>query len=262
MIPIVVVSTAFNAERYAYRCVASVRNQEEACHHIYVNDASTDGTVDQVLKAAELVPRNPATKFSLIARDKPRSMIQNLIDIIHSLAPETIVVSLDGDDWLWSADALSHVREAHAAGAWVTFGQFIHATGEPGWAAPYDLSRPFRQQPWTATHLKTYRAGLFQQIRISDFLVPAYWEEGQFIGDPIYPNDTKAWIQYAVDIAVMMPLLEMAGERHEFIPKVLMCYQNNNPTSRALTGEREAELAEARRILAMKPYERLERAPW
>jgi len=260
---LVVVGTAKNAEQFAFCSVISVRNQSEACHHIYVDDHSTDETFEAARAGFLREPRNSQSTFQLTRNPKEKGHIRNLIDTIHSLNPSDIVVWLDGDDWLWSSNSLSYVRAAYESpDTWLTFGQFVHSDGTPGWARDvYRGTDKPRERGFLATHLKTFRAGLFQQIRISDFLMPAYWgPEDVAAGSVIYPAETEAWMNLALDIAIMMPMLEMAGERYQFIDRILMCYENNPTAQRH--DKREAELAEAKRVLAMKPYSRLERAPW
>lgn len=260
--PIYVVSTAYNAAPYVARCVRSVRNQTLPCTHIYISDNSTDDTALQAANEMFLPGRageGYQSRLTVNGLDQQKGCIRNLVDTIWGLPKNAIVVWLDGDDWLWRSDALEYVLDAYTDGAWVTFGQFIHATGEPGWARAYK-GTDFRAQGFYATHLKTFRAGLFQQIKIEDFLRPEWRpDSGE---DGTYPASQEAWIRDAIDIAVMMPMLEMAGERHKFIPEVLMCYENKNPLSAGNCGRREIELAEAKRIMAMPRYSRLERAPW
>jgi hypothetical protein len=224
---------------------------------VLVCDACTDGTVVAALEAGSSRKR-AATVTEIVDSPKNKGAMRHLYEYVHTLPPETVVIYLDGDDWLWRADAVSIVAKAYAnPDVWMTFGQFVHATGEPGWAAPYwNIGKEinFREQGFLATHLKTFRAGLFQSIRLDQFLV----EHAQ----GLVPRDNE-WITEALDVAIMFPMLEMAGERHRFIPEVLMCYENENPTSPTMLPERRAQqVAECKRLMALPRYSRLEVAPW
>jgi hypothetical protein len=130
-----------------------------------------------------------------------------MIDAIGKLPPDAIVANLDGDDWLGPTNALEIVASVHEDGALVTYGSFIFADGRPGFAAPYAAGDDVRKAPWRATHLKTFRAGLFQAIDPEDFKIDG------------------TWARYARDQAFMLPMLEMAGHaRAVFIPDILCVY--------------------------------------
>ena len=131
----------------------------------------------------------------------------NLIRVIADLPDDEIIVSLDGDDWL-TPGALAFVQSAHDAGALVTYGSFRYADGRAGFAAP--LAGPVRQSPWVTTHLKTFRAGLFRRIKHTDL------------------RNEDGWLEHARDMALMFPLVEMAGSRAVFIPEILMVYNAAN----------------------------------
>lgn len=164
-----------------------------------------------------------------------------MVTVIRTFPADAVVVNLDGDDWLGPTDALEIVAHAHAVGALVTYGSFIHADGRQGFAAPYAHDEDVRRTPWRATHLKTFRAGLFQSIDPEDFKIDGAWAKG------------------ARDQAFMLPMLEMAGhDRAVYIPDILCVY--NDVTSgvfqdpRAVVQECAAELA----LRAKAPYKRVE----
>ncbi len=140
-------------------------------------------------------------------QDPPKTCTENLVDLISPLPPESIVVWLDLDDRLVRPDALQIVQQRHDAGFWVTYGSFVHKDGRPGFAAPYGEGESVRTSPWRATHLKSFRAGLFHRIK------------------PEHLKHEGEWLHRAVDMALMFPILEMAGyDRCAFIPDVLAEY--------------------------------------
>jgi hypothetical protein len=71
----------------------------------------------------------------------------------------------------------------------------------------------FRLHKWVSGPLRTFKASLFQQIRQDDLMY-----KGQFV--PV-----------VCDLAMMLPMLEMAGSRHLFIPDVLYLYNYITPYS-------------------------------
>jgi len=208
----IVVSTGINAPTKE-RCIESVTRQTGVAPvHVYI-------------EAADQHP--------------PWSATANLASVIRPRAPREIVVWLDGDDWLADDHALEHVASIYSTDpdVWLTYGSYVHADGRRGICAPYE-STAYRVEPWKASHLRTFRAGLFQRIK---------------------PENLR--FDLAVDQAVMLPMLEMAGAaRVKFVPRVLAIYNYaNSYEHRASAYELAAERRAARAIRALPTYPRLER---
>jgi glycosyltransferase involved in cell wall biosynthesis len=238
-----VTSTALNAEKTVAKCISSVQDQTfTAWTHILIDAKSSDNTVGVARDQAEgwdrtLVRRN----------DVRKNIMENLWGIWQTLPDEEVIVWLDGDDWLAHDQALQVVADAYTTcdEPWLTYGQFMFANGEIGFASPYLM--PPREDPvWRATHLKTFRAGLVKKI------------------DPAHLHDaTGAWGSMANDQAVMLPLLEMAGERHTVINNILYVYNfDHSWFANHDTQGRAQESNEASRIRTLPSYSRLETRPW
>lgn len=194
--------------------------------------------------------------FDAAEQDPPRTHWENLLTAITPLPPETVIVSLDGDDWLSTPRALEVVARAHTEGAWVTWGSFVFADGRPGFAAdlpphawteppPYYLGRTkgrLRHLSWITTHLKTFRAGLFQRI------------------DPEHFKFEGQWMEHARDLALMYPVLEMAGpDRSRFIAETLYVYNMHNATEFYMTpADRAEERRQVEYVRGLPPYARVE----
>jgi Methyltransferase domain len=167
----------------------------------------------------------------------PKTKIENLLEQVADLPPDRIVALVDGDDWLAHPEALARVAETHRRGAWVTYGQFMDVRGGTGFAAPYE--RPdYRQMPWLATHLKTFRAGLMQRIDPEDL---------KFEG---------SWIERDDDPAFMFPILEMAGHRRQFFIADILYVYNSTASweTTAPAGELARQAMIDKFIRAKKPY--------
>lgn len=131
-----------------------------------------------------------------------------------------------------------------------THGNCERLIKQPGWACDYSAgitaTGSFRHDIWRATHLKTFRAGLFKRIHKSD------------LGRK-QEHEVWEWTKHAIDLAVMFPMLEMAREHGSFIPDVLYTYSGENGGS---SGPGSHTWAEAERIRDMSLYSRLEARPW
>jgi hypothetical protein len=188
---ITVISTGFAAPTKA-RCIESVRVQRGVeIEHVYI-------------EAAEQSP--------------PKTKTENLYDAITKLPPDRIVALVDGDDWLAHDRALASSARFYLEGAMVTYGNFVRSdyASSRGVAAYAPGSSP-RLEPFQASHLKTFRAGLFQRIAKADLM---------FEGD---------WLPFGIcdDVAFMIPMLEMAGEdRARFNPEAVYVYNMASPLAR------------------------------
>lgn len=241
--PMVVVSTSLHAVDWVGRCLDSVASQTVKVPHVYV----TDG--EDTLRAGRFHAKRRGYPLACVRPGNGVGVLDNLFTAVAQLPPETIVVWLDGDDRLCRDDALEIVARAYEdPDVWMTFGQFRWDTGKTGFAAEYPpeviADNAYRCAPWLATILRTFRAGLFQQLTESDLKRP-----------------DGTWNEHACDQCVMLPLLELAGGRHRFIPEVLAEYYAGN--LRAMPwSQKLAESQEVRRIRLMPPKQRLGERPW
>jgi hypothetical protein len=166
---------------------------------------------------------------------------ENVYNVVSNLAKDVICVALDGDDYLAHDHVLERVQKMHDDGAWVTYGSFEYADGRPGFARKYATTN-YRQEEWAATHLKSWRAALYHRIQLADL------------------KDTGgAWMDRAQDLALMFPLLEMAGSRVTFCSEVLYVYNlANSMEFNAPSADRERERKNAALIRLRPVYERVE----
>lgn len=244
-----VTSTALNAEKSVAQCLHSVARQTfKDRTHILIDAASTDRTLLQA-QMQSVGQKNVEIRTNTVRK----AALENVWEIWQTLPDDEVIVWLDGDDRLAHdqalqvvADAYNHLSEDGQGGPWLTYGQFMFANGEIGFASKYSED-PRIDTVWRATHLKTFRAGLVKRI------------------DPAHLHTTAGeWCPYAIDRAVMFPLLEMAGERHTFIPNILYVY--NAEASHWANETNDAEKSrvwnETFRIHRLPRYSRLEKRPW
>lgn len=97
----------------------------------------------------------------------------------------------------------------------------------------------FRDDEWRASHLKTYKAFLWDNINKTDLKD----SQGNFY-------------ESCYDQAIMLPMLEMSGENIKFIPEVLCVYNVGNPNAINKTKE-EKQYRNKLEIRGKKRYQRL-----
>lgn len=184
---------------------------------VYIDDWSPDDTA--ILVENYVKEQNISDIFKLRKNRLRRGAMGNLWSEINLCDPKEIVVMLDGDDQLKDQDVLKYLNQVYQdTNIWLTYGQY---ECDPikyglGFAADYKedvkKNRDFRTE-FLATHLRTFYAWLFQNIKVEDLVF-----------DDVFA--TMTW-----DCAIMFPSLEMCGNKYKFISKVLYKYNMENPLS-------------------------------
>jgi glycosyltransferase involved in cell wall biosynthesis len=212
---IVIVTASYqNAERYLWNLDSVFEQHYENWHLIYVDDCSPDGTGELVEKYVEL--RAFKSNVTVIRNETRKKALANLYSVIHTCAPDDIIVLLDGDDRLASWDVLKEVNRMYTDNdIWLTYGQFIRLDGSIGFCHPMPediiANNAFREYLAPPSHLRTFYAGLFQKIKEDDLK----------LDHDFFP------VTY--DLAIMYPMLEMARDHFMFCPKPLLEFNDSNP---------------------------------
>jgi glycosyltransferase involved in cell wall biosynthesis len=219
-------------------------------HATWIDDASTDNTFEI---AQACVSRDP--RFTLIKSDHRRGSSYHYVKAIQERSnPDDIIVMVDADDWLAHSNALSLVAKeylrADEAPTWMTYGSL--QTFRPGarseiWVGDYDRESILtgnvrRSKLFFATHLKTFFKELFDLLTVED----------------LTDDDGCPW-PYAGDMALMLPMLEMAREHARRISDVLYIYREHEGNCHADPNTRQAQQDAALRVIARKPKPKLER---
>jgi glycosyltransferase involved in cell wall biosynthesis len=220
----VILIPSYNNARFFKNNLNSVIKQNYQNYRIiYIDDASTDNTyylVQDFLKSY-----NKKLDVKLKRNLQNQGGLSNFYHTIHQdVMDDEIVICLDGDDQLADNNVLcflNHIYENEVSetnqAIWLTYGQFKKTSGSLGFAKEYPKkiieNRLFREFPWRATHLKTFRAWLFKKIKKEDLLF-----NGSF-----FP--------FCSDLAFMFPMLEMGKNHIKYIQEVLYIYNIVNPTN-------------------------------
>ena len=243
----VIVIPSYNNQQWYERNVQSVLSQNYTNFRIiYCDDCSPDGTGKLVQEY--LVDNDPNNKVCLIKNTTRRGPLHNMYTMVHMCEDDEIVVTLDGDDWFSDSNVLSKLNAIYSSGEiWMTYGQFqSSSSGACGWAMPMSddmiKSNAFRGWREIPTHLRTFYAWLFKKIKLQDLLYM-----GKF-----YPM--------AGDTAFMFPIIEMAGERHQFIADIMYIYNDEN-TINEHKRSRQLQVYLATTIVHKERYKRLVEKP-
>lgn len=217
-----IVVPTYNTEGWIARCLQMIQVQTyENFECIVYNDASTDKTgavIDSYFSA------RPDSRFRVIHNKTNCKALSNIVDGFRKLEtekdPESVLMVVDGDDFLFSEYVLEIVAHAYEqTGALLTYGNHVHhPTGGKSNCEPVPqqviIDRSFRNYKFVTSHLRTFKSKLWNAIRDEDLRD----KDGRYYG--------VGW-----DVAFMMPMLEMSANRVLFIPNVLYCYNRFNPLS-------------------------------
>lgn len=213
----VFVIPSYNNERFCERNLSSCLDQEYPSFRVlYIDDASTDSTYNKVMQLTQHHPRGECVE--VMRREVNRGALSNIYEAVHTLCGDEIVVLVDGDDWLAHPYVLSYLQKVYQEKILVTYGSYMTY---PYFVRGYTKKTPssfvsgkvsLRQLPWCFSHLRTFKASLFHRIAKEDLLD----EKGEFA--------KVAW-----DLAIMLPLLEMARGAHRHLEQILYVYNQDNP---------------------------------
>ncbi|MBI2743410.1 MAG: glycosyltransferase family 2 protein [Chlamydiales bacterium] len=247
--PFVIVIPSYKNSSFCEKNLRSVFEQKYKNYRvIYIDDCSPD---DTFAKAKDLVEKSgQQERFTLIRNEKNRGALSNFYHAIHTCRDNEIIVALDGDDFLAHDEVLVKLNRIYSKGdVWMTYGNYLdYPTYKQSVVSCKKIpdkvvkQNSFRKAPWVSSHLRTFYAGLFKQIKYDDLLY-----QGNF-----YPM--------AGDLAMMFPLLEMSGRHAQFVSDILYLYNRTNPLNdHKVNFALQEQCANA--IRASLPYQPLKSLP-
>ena len=212
-----VITPFYNPGEFLETCVNTLMSQKyENFKVLFVDDCSTDGSFDKLPHDNE--------KAIVIKNEIRKTALENIHNaIINHCEPDDIVILIDGDDWLPNKNVLSYVNNFYNQNdCWIMYGQSQWTDGRRGFASAYSAEefKNIRKSPFRVSHLRTFRAGLYQKIKEQD---------SEF---SCMKDSSGGFYKMTYDVAIMFPILEMAGvEKVAFNDTILYIYNRNNPIS-------------------------------
>jgi len=211
----VVMTCAYNAQPWIGKCMSSVRQQSYKNYvHVVVDDASTDHTWIEIdIHNHQRVKRYRNNENVKWIQNAIRHLDDNILD------EEDVIVILDGDDWLPHGSIFEWLRQMYTLGSpWMTYSLFQYPDGGTSeWIPRYTTetlkNRDFRNVPWSFTHLRTFKAFLWDNLNKNDLRAP----DGNYT-------------PYTYDQALLFPMLEMCPYgKVKFIDNPMYVYNTDNP---------------------------------
>lgn len=219
-----IVISSYNSLEWLPETLNSVDCQTYTNYEVCVVDDGSDGP-----EQAEFIEEYCSNRenWNFIIHDENMGALYSQVEAINSMNPndEDIIIWVDGDDRLADENVFQIVVDTYlATNCLMTYGSY---RSEP-YSSTCSLPRRYpkqveRKNSYRAhayvegllfNHLRTVKYVLFKHLNYSDFT----WPNGQ-------------WFRCCGDTAVMIPCLEMAGRRYEFINRELYVYNSENPVS-------------------------------
>ena len=251
-----VVIPSYNNEAWAQYNVASILNQTYDNYEVlYINDASKDSTLSIVSSMVQDLPN-----WKVITNDVNRRRGYNISPYNEHITsfidnPNDVLVFIDGDDWLYDDDVFYNLnRFYNEKDCWMTYGGMVcYPGGEVGYPqnTSYDSKthqhKAYRKDVWRASHLRTFKWGLYNKIEQEHML---------------YSN-TKEYYFHAEDLATSYPCLEMCPQEKIGVLDFYSYVFNATPANRERGVAREAEAGhtlelEIRNIIPYKELTRID----
>ena len=233
-----IIVPVYNSEKYLEKCINSIIKQSFKNFQVKIgDDCSTDSTFEIASKIC-----SNYQNFNIFKNSRRLGALNNISKLLGLSVKDpskTIDILIDGDDYLYSGDVLSIICEKYLkTNCLITYGSHLSSKGVQGKKYPWFIRNfnLYRKYFWYASHLRTFRHDLYLSMNPNDLLD----KNGKYF--PV------AW-----DLAIMFPLLEMAGSRQEFIQDLMYVYNDQNPISDHMIRRKEQILV-AKEIRRKKRY--------
>lgn len=185
-----------NVAPFIKECANSLINQNNKnwiAH--FIDDVSTDNTISNIPTDPRFIIKRNTERLTALPNIHYGIMDLNLND-------DDVICILDGDDFLIRPDALDIVGKFYDDGALLTYGQYVASVGNIGHCRPYtkeSFNHVRDGREYWASHLRTFKYKLYKEVMVQDPNLECYKDKN------------GEWYRSCYDVAVMVPLLEIAG---------------------------------------------------
>lgn len=225
--PIVVVSTMYNNEQYVAKCIESVATQDYNNYvHLLIDDASTDSTFEVIQETIKGLPDSIRDKFYAIRNPVNLGAVKNQVQAIRDISdPESIIMVLDGDDWLVNDNNIfANYNAIYDGSTEFTYGSCWSVVDNiPLISQPYPehikQARAYRQHKFNwimpYTHLRTFKQRLIRELP-----------------DSVFKDASGQWFKAGGDGATFYNIIEQADpNKVKCLQDVVYNYNDASPTN-------------------------------
>lgn len=238
---VIIVPSYNNRDWYQYNLKSIFLQKYKNYRVIYIDDNSTDQTGYYV---QAFIKKYKVKNITFTQNKKRYGSLANIWHGIQLAHDNEIIINLDGDDWFAHDQVLTYLNKLYQSPKiWLTYGQFQNwPTKKPGWCKdiPEEVitQNNFRSYGFLFAQPRTYYAWLVKKINEKDLI----------------DKQTKNFYMVAGDVALMFPLVEMAGTHIKFISQIL-CYRNVKTPLNDFKLHLEEQLKITQIIMNKPPYQ-------
>jgi hypothetical protein len=234
----------YNAESFLEKCIKSIKHQDYENFRCYlIDDMSTDNSNLVINKNIDNDDR-----FSLVINTEKKYALGNIVGTLvdNNFDDEDVNILLDGDDWLPCGNVLSRLDKAYTdENCLMTYGSYVYFPyGNKGIEPsryPKEIieSNSFRKDKWRASHLRTFKTKAWNHVDLEDL-----------------KDQTGDYYHVAYDQALMLPLLEICGDKSTYISDIMHVYNRVNPLNVDKV-KQQKQYQTSLKIRGQHPYERI-----
>ncbi len=213
------VVTGRNCLQWVGPCLDSIAAQKDQDFDVCIVDDASDEMIQR-----DIVRRYAHEyKWALIQNETRQGAMFNQYTAWNALAPNDgdVVVWVDLDDRLAHANVLNVLRRHYDDGALMTYGSY---TPDPPSSTCLQAA-PYPEWVVKNRYHRGYHQFLFNHLRTVS------WDVLRRIDEREFRDHEGKWFMSACDAAVMMPAMEIAGERCHVIDEILYIYTSDNSYS-------------------------------
>ena len=213
---------------------------EELNFHIVTPSLSDNPWLEECIQSVSMQTEN--AHHHVVIDEYRKGACRNHFETLQKIDPvsSNIVIHLDGDDRLLTHKVLFKLKQEYSKeNTWVTYGNYV--SRQQSVCRPID-QRSFRdsvvQGGWAWSHLRTFRANLIPYLKEEDM-----------------KDGNGQWYTSASDVAIFLPILEMAGKsRVKFIDEDLVYYRIHQENDHANPDKLRDQVRCALDIYRRGPY--------
>jgi glycosyltransferase involved in cell wall biosynthesis len=228
-----------NVKQYIKICCQSLISQNnQNWKAILCDDVSDDDTLSEIPQDSRFTIRTNSERITALPNIHYAITESNLND-------EDIICILDGDDFLLRNDSIDIIDKLYQDDALLSYGQYAWPNGYPGHCIEYNETSfsNLRKGGYWASHLRTFKYKLYKQLIIQDPNVDCY------------KDNNGEFYKTCYDIAIMTPLMEIAGlNRIKFNPIPIYYYRLHPNNDHSLHGV--LQKTTEKELFAKQPFNR------
>jgi glycosyltransferase involved in cell wall biosynthesis len=238
---IVAIIPFHNASPFIKECYASLRSQHYRNYTLlFCDDCSDDGSADLLPQQEDIL---------LIQQQERSYALKNIYDALSAFdfEEDDILAFVDGDDFLPHPEVFATMNDIYQqTSCLLTYGQYNTDTGLPGHCLPYTRAEfeNLRKNDWVASHLKSFKYKLYRAFLEQDPTAKAYKDE------------KGTFYSMAYDVALMYPLMEIAGYEHVYFNERIV-YTYRIHAQNEMNINRPLQIETEKQIRSRQPFERV-----